>query len=281
MQFTNLSGYSGCKILLCEDDDTTFVRKISGNIEYNDRLQIQMNKQKEYKSKMIYSPKVLGCGYENGLFYFDMEYLQGITLAEKLKTMRIDDIHKYIDMLTSALIQSENKSNSNADEIFKTKISQVEGKVKDDERGLWEKTITLLRNHNWGNVPQSSCHGDLTLENIMIHDGKLYFIDFLDSFYDSWVLDVATMLQDAQCLWSFRNDAKINNNTLVRMMIFNDLLLDGIRKKQESMVLNIYYALLLKLFRIVPYCTDIKTRDFIHNKVNVVIGLIEREEKRK
>ena len=279
MQFTNLSGFSGCKILLCEDEDETFVRKISGNVEYNDRLKIQMDKQNEYRSELVFSPRVLDCGYENGLFYFDMEYLQGITLAEKLKTMRIDDIHKYVDILTATLMQSEMKENLNANEIFSAKISQVESKLKTDESELWEKAIIVLKNHDWGNLPSSTCHGDLTLENIMIHDGKLFFIDFLDSFYDSWVLDMATMLQDAQCLWSFRNETKINNNTLVRMMIFNDLLLDGIRKKQENIVCDIYYALLLKLFRIVPYCTDIATRDFIHNKVNVVISLIEREEK--
>ena len=39
MSITNLGGHSGCKVLLCEEDDNgIFVRKISGDIDYNKRL---------------------------------------------------------------------------------------------------------------------------------------------------------------------------------------------------------------------------------------------------
>ena len=52
MSITNLGGHSGCKVLLCEEDDNgIFVRKISGDIDYNKRLEIQAKKQSEFKSK--------------------------------------------------------------------------------------------------------------------------------------------------------------------------------------------------------------------------------------
>ena len=46
MHTTDLGGHSGCQILLCEtEENLVFVRKISSNIEYNQRLIKQAEKQ--------------------------------------------------------------------------------------------------------------------------------------------------------------------------------------------------------------------------------------------
>ncbi|SDB67333.1 phosphotransferase [Butyrivibrio sp. INlla16] len=277
MQITNMSGFSGCKVLLYDDENLLFVRKISGSIEYNNRLQLQMEKQKNFKSAFVGVPAIIDSGFDNGLFYFDMEFLQGITLAEKLKTMRVGDIHKYVEILGEFLFEQGGNNSEMAVESFGRKIDQLSNDLKNKNETVCE-ALGLLKKHDWKMLPCGTCHGDLTLENIIIHDGNLYLIDFLDSFFDSWVLDVATMLQDARCLWSFRNNDKVNNNTLVRMMIFNDLLLDFIKNKQPDKMIDIYFALLLKLVRILPYCNDDKTELFLNEKIGMVMKMIEKED---
>ena len=60
MNVTDMGGHSGCKILLCEDDDNnSFVRKISSDVEYNVRLKIQAEKQASFLSKTIKTPRIL------------------------------------------------------------------------------------------------------------------------------------------------------------------------------------------------------------------------------
>ena len=53
-------------------------------------------------------------------------------------------------------------------------------------------------------VPYSFCHGDLTFANIIFHSNRLYFIDFLDSFIDSYLIDFAKLKQDLFYFWNLK-----------------------------------------------------------------------------
>ena len=91
MKKTSLGGYSGCKILLIEEESGCggFVRKISSSKDYNIRLIEQKEKQKVFSSVIVRVPSVLDDGYtEDGLYYFDMEYIRGIALSERIKMLR-------------------------------------------------------------------------------------------------------------------------------------------------------------------------------------------------
>lgn len=106
MNSYNLGGHSGCQIYLIEDDDgKTFVRKISKDEDYNERLKAQSEKQASFKGEPVKAPVVLKQGYtEEGLYFFDMEYVQGITLAEYIKTMEIGKVKGLVESLVSSLI---------------------------------------------------------------------------------------------------------------------------------------------------------------------------------
>ena len=132
----------------------------------------------------------------------------------------------------------------------------------------------MLAAHNWDKFCVTPCHGDMTLENIIIKDGRLYLIDFLDSFYDCWIMDAAALLQDVQVMWSYRQ-ARQDINTAIRLMIFRDIMIDMIREHAgEDFVQEIYYALLLKLLRIYPYTSDEFTLSFLDNRIEAVIKVI-------
>lgn len=78
-----MSGHSGCRVLLCRDGQQSFIRKKSSSPAYNERLKKQWVKQKLFSADAVKTPEVLEAGYEDGLFYFDMEYVSARTIDRK------------------------------------------------------------------------------------------------------------------------------------------------------------------------------------------------------
>ena len=68
-------------------------------------------------------------------------------------------------------------------------------------------------------------------------------------------------------------------NTVLRLIVFRDLLLLEIKKVNPAYVLEIYYSLLQKLIRIYPYTEDELTYQFLNEKTNLVLQSINRLEK--
>ena len=277
MQVTDLGGHSGCKILLCENEDNqVFVRKISSSKEYNQRLAIQSQKQKSFSFPQIRAPHVLGDGYtDNGLYYFDMEYIQGITLAEYMKSIKIGDVRRIVETIVSEIIQQPESDVEEDRSAFVEKIESLKIKLTGNNPKI-DEALELLSNHSWRRFSRTSCHGDLTLENIIVKDNQLYLIDFLDSFYDSWILDISTLMQDVQTLWSYRNDEEVNINTVLRLIVFRDILMDTVRRISPADYMEVYFALLLKLMRIFPYTKDESTYLFLLKKTKSIIEIIKK-----
>lgn len=280
MHTIDLGGHSGCVILLCEEDDNSvFVRKISSSIDYNKRLEIQALKQKEFKESRIKAPKIITTGYtEDGLFYFDMEYIQGITLAEYMKSIEIGKVRGICETIVENLVNTEKNGGVVDEQIFKNKIIDLSNKLKTRNNSVIDEALGILINHSWEKFEKTPCHGDLTLENIIVKDGQLYVIDFLDSFYDCWLMDVGTILQDAQTMWSYRHQKQKDINTVIRLMVFRDILIDTVKRISNDDYIEVYYALLLKLIRIFPYTKDDDTYTFLLDKTKSIIGVIREEE---
>ena len=280
MHTTDLGGNSGCRILLCEtEDNDVFVRKIAGTKEYNKRLKLQADKQINYKRGNIKVPRVFSCGMtDEGLFYFDMEYVSGITLAEYMKSIEVGKVRNLVQLIIEEMVLANNESKEADESIFENKIFSLKEELIKKDNHIINQALNLLENHSWKNFFITACHGDLTLENIIVKDGELYLIDFLDSFYDCWIFDVCTLMQDVQTLWAYRFDDKININTLIRLVVFRDILMDTVREISPGSCLDVYYALLLKLIRIIPYANDVKTYEFLNEKMQSVMAIIRHEE---
>lgn len=280
----DLGGHSGCQIYLMEEDDgRVFVRKISKDKAYNNRLRAQSEKQAGFSGAPIKTPKVLNDGYtETGLYFFDMEYIRGVTLAEYIKTMEIGKIKGLVEILVNSLVPKTQTilsagQKKNIVDIFSKKLSSLR-KALPGNNEVTNEALDLLDTHDWSKLIPSQCHGDMTLENIIIKNDQLYFIDFLDSFYDSWFMDIGTLLQDIQVMWSYRFQDDVSMNTVLRLIVFRDLLLDEIKKLDSSYVIEIYYSLLQKLIRIYPYTKDELTYQFLNEKTAIVLNTIKRLE---
>ena len=280
MNITDLGGHSGCKILLCEkNNNEIFVRKISSDKNYNKRLAVQAKKQATYSNPNIKVPKVLQTGYtDDGLFYFDMEYVQGITMAEYIKTIEIGKVRSICEAIVNNIISRDSENTDVDESIFTTKIASLKEKLQPQNNPVINDAIELLNKHSWKRFRKTQCHGDLTLENIIVKDNQLYLIDFLDSFYDCWIMDISTIMQDVQTMWSYRHDEEAEINTKLRLLVFRDILMDTVKRVSPEDYLEVYYALLLKLIRIFPYTKDKETYDFLNDKTKSIINIIREME---
>lgn len=272
----NLKGHSGCEILLCKKDETIFVRKKSSNIMYNCRLKKQYKKQKKYNSTIeIATPKIISSGYENGLFYFDMEFIRGKTLAEYIQNIRVNEISDYIKYLFDGLYYKNAKYCKNANQIFNKKINNLINTLENSAKLNF--AFEILNKFNWTKVYKSPCHGDLTLENVLIsNENKIYLFDFLDSFYNSWMFDIAKLLQDLELKWSFRN-CSITTTQELHILIAKEALIKRILElpNGKDYLETIYHILLLNTLRIYPYTTDKKTIAYLDNSIEYLIKKLQ------
>ncbi|MCC8145801.1 MAG: phosphotransferase [Bacteroidales bacterium] len=280
MNTIDLGGHSGCKILLVESGNKNYVRKISSDVSYNERLKKQCEKQVVFSNELIRAPKVYNSGYgKDGLFFFDMEYIHGITLAEYIKTIEIGKISSLVDRILSGFIHmNDGRVGSEADiTVFKAKIADLKDKLGKENNSVINIALELLDHHDWSKFTPSACHGDLTMENIIIKNDEIYLIDFLDSFYDCWIIDMGTLLQDVQALWSYRLQNSLGMNTILRLIVFRDLLLEKVEKEKPGYGIEVYYALLQKLLRIFPYTKDQHTYEFLLQKTEMTINMIRKQ----
>ncbi len=275
-----LSGHSGCEVDLCKDGEEIFVRKSSGSEEYSHRLKKQFIKQKKFLLSTVQTPKILRYGTEkDGIFWFDMEFVNGITLAEYMHNIKVKEIVDLMKVLFSSLMIKDGKTNNKANELFGAKISSLKKKLG-TENPLLKQAFAKLENFDFKQIPQTHCCGDLTLENIILAPtGKIYLIDLLDSFYNSWMIDVAKLLQDIDLGWSYRH-IKRDYNLNLRLGIAKQALMDDILQIENGKTLlkNIYYVLLLNVLRIYPYTHDEETMNFLNAATEKVLNTIESME---
>jgi hypothetical protein len=253
-----LQGFSGCHVLLIEHLDRVYVRKIAKDVDYNERLHRQAEKQKlfsgsetVYASARVYTVGVL----PSGLAYFDMEYIPGASAAEIVATLPLSEIRHWAEILLR--FTNEPVSGVVPPRFFLDKIASLR---RDLSRmpGLQNETLAILEKlgqRSWAQIPQTSCHGDATLENMVVSNGRIHLIDFLDSFADSWYLDIAKLLQDLRGLWSFRHGPR-DRNLLLRIAALRFRLEALLEERFPGCMPAILDLYALNLLRIIPYCNS-------------------------
>jgi hypothetical protein len=133
------------------------------------------------------------------------------------------------------------------------------------------QTLDVLRRRPWTQIPASTCHGDLTLENMIVHEGRLYLIDFLDSFADSWYIDMAKLLQDLVGGWSFRHNP-IDRNFALRIASLRHNLETALEVLYPGCLSFIRDLYALNLLRILPYSSSPEDRAFIEDRLAAALN---------
>jgi len=231
-------GNSGCIIYLMNDLQLgNFIRKKSSNINYNKRLLLQCEKQKQFNSNLVKTPKVFREDFIDDLYYFDMEYIIGTKFSDYISQNTVNEIYPHINTILNFIKSNNIIKYIDANNIIKNKINEISTKLN----------ITNICNFNIKEIPLSYCHGDLTFENIIIDNkGNLYLIDFLDSFINTNLIDYSKILQDLIFTWSWRNE---NNKPYPKILLLQEYIKNNIQKEYETS----HLLMKLNLLRILPY----------------------------
>lgn len=258
-----LKGHSGCSLSLRDNEIWgQFVEK-SAMPPYSSRLFKQYGKQKNFYHDSIKTPKIISCSStderynEDHDFSFCMEYINGPTFAEYIEKNPIRDIEDKFYRILNWI-----KSNNNLED---SEASNFYWKMQSFEPGFLGEDEALLKKYigDGCKVFTSYCHGDLTLENILIRGDNIYFIDFLDSKINCREMDIAKLLQDILLGWSWRDKPRF---PLARCGALHEIIKAEISGK---MYLNSLSILLLNLYRILPYANQ-KTKAWAESKIKLL-----------
>tara|TARA_B100000780_G_C21123307_1_gene455239 strand:+ start:809 stop:1609 length:801 start_codon:yes stop_codon:yes gene_type:complete len=258
-----LIGHSGCELKLIGG----MVVKVSSNLDYNDRLSLQCEKQKNFKSKYLFTPKIVDLNYSNnGLFNFSMEYVRGYSFCDYIINKPLIESFKILDQILEYLKLNLIKSKSFvSNEIIRSKLFAINKTENIDSQII----NFITKNIDHLNIKKGYCHGDLTFENIMISKESVYLIDFLDSYINSPLQDISKLYQDFNMLWSFRNK---NSSAIVDIRVKElEKYLDKTLGLSENDRLVVDILLIMNFLRILPYSKDINLKNNLTRNILKII----------
>ena len=241
------TGLSGCSLELIND---RVLRKYSPTTDYNSRLLSQADKQVVFGNRIyknIDAPKV----YDIQKNYFDMEYVAGKSFDEFFSIASVNDI----EFVVSTLFDYFDTLISTARNVDATK--QILDKLDSlKEKSSYPKYIEFLRKYVEDNrmiVPHTFCHGDLTFANIIFHKNRLFFIDFLDCYVDTFLSDLVKLKQDLHHLWAVRNQAVYT----ARIHQIYEYIWDKLEVRYADYMTKSFHILdVINALRIEPYLTS-------------------------
>ena len=203
-------GHSGCLVSLCAAEGRYFVRKQSGSRNYNDRLSAQAAKQKRLAS-IIDVPEIISVGSIEEFSFIDMEYVHAMDFGTYLSSSSMAALADFSASILALISRFASVESGCIDSRrFEAKVGSVAAAVRRNPLYPWharvlEAAVTELSTHSWAGIPRTECHGDFTLENMLIReDGSIVLIDLLDGELETAWLDVAKILYDLESGWSLR-----------------------------------------------------------------------------
>jgi thiamine kinase-like enzyme len=274
----NILGNSGCDLKICHNNGVATVIKSTNDVYYLERLKFQHDKQKIFSKnntlREVTTPEIINEVCEKTRYSFEMEFVNSLDFLSFIERTDINDVYKAIDMIVEYIdinIKLSCMQTIGKDVIFNKYLNVKNIILKNGILGFadifadFENRVKKLDNSI--NIPIGSCHGDLTLSNILINKKKIVLIDFLDSFIESPLMDIVKLRQDTKHAWIF-NMVDFNVD-YIKSIIALEKIDNYIVNHFEKYNFYEYYAIFqqLNLLRIVPYAKQPSVIAFLNNEL--------------
>lgn len=273
-----LSGMSGCDVHLASHDGTTwFVRKVAGTPALSPRLRAQALKQRSAVAAggPLSVPEIIDEGEAEGRYWFDMPFVVGVDGATYLRRAPLDAVDRLATLLTDHLVTVAAQPLAGpAVDLSVVYGDRIERAIsaQDVERDLQRRIRSVVESLRGASVRPTACHGDLTLENIIVGpDERVWVVDVSDPPVEHWWQDVAKLHQDLTGEWYRRRLPAIAPSVVrhVRRRVLDAAI--GIDAGYEG----VHDALVLLTFvRVLPYAVTADARDFVLSKLRRLTDLV-------
>ena len=261
-----IEGHSGCEISVRDG----ILEKSSAGRYPIGRLQKQSEKQISF-SKICFEgvlvPEIYDTKKRDNNFVIEMEYLSCLNAIQYLNRASKEQL----DVLAKTLFRFIENN------VRNSKVIKVNGNVV-SEKFESVKKITGLKSldHVFKKyytdefeLPVGLCHGDLTLSNILFSQdsGEIVLIDFLDSFIESPIVDIAKIRQDTRHKWSTFIYAKRYDKNKIEISL--EYLDNKLNSMFDVFSFYKYYKLFqfMNLIRILPYARSQKTTNYLMKEI--------------
>jgi len=260
-----LKGQSQFKLELIKNAEGFFMKKSSKNGLYAPRLLAQCKKQIEFRNAILNDckmkslfeiPEVL----EQGFNYFLMPFYRGKSVLDIFEKGDISFLNEMVNKIF-LFIDWEFKKCIYTKDVKRDILEKLNSLMKKiyDMRilNIIESLIKIVDNSKLIIVPVGVCHGDFTLSNF-IFSNKIILIDFLDSFVESPIQDIAKLLQELKLRWTLKMSQTKRDVTKIK--ISYEHLSHLIEQKIDCefykylAIINLFYK--ITLLRIVPYLSE-------------------------
>ena len=197
-----------------------------------------------------------------------MEYINGSTLSLFLMTQPLSEsINVFKDVINFIFSCKKSSFSKYKNIVFVKKIQDIE-KKNIFTNNFFKKIFKFLNNYNWNNIENSQSHGDLSLENIIIKNQDIKFIDLSENFVDSYKLDISKIMFDLISCWSFRK-VSLKMDSLKVYSIKMHLLEVFIKKLSEDDFEDIKMLIILDFLRVLHYTKNINEINLLEKQLKI------------
>jgi len=273
-----LKGYSGAGIALVEDaHGARFIRKIASGPCDNGRLQAQVDRQVAYRRRIgfVNVPEVLGSGEFEGRFYFDMQVVDGFDAATYLRTASFDAVAAVTQTLRELIRCSASQGPLTEHGLdlrqgLKAKLDELRTRLPDAgaETDAALDHLERLVADVPADLAPTLCHGDMTLDNLLVdRGGEVWVLDLTPPPFEHVWFDVAKLLQDLHGGWYLRSGRAMSAG--VRSYV-----LDAVVAAADPTGFAEHRRLLVALMfaRILPYVRQEVYRDFVLGRLGSLLA---------
>ncbi len=268
-----LVGLSGASVFLATRDDVTwFVRKVAHDEAASSRLREQARRQRVLSlmpGAPLSCPEVVEEGELAGRYWFDMALVRGADGASHFARAAMEQVaatatvlcdwFKFANHTPAQAAQTDTLCGA-----VTRRMHDVQAKCALPEALFARVLGQMTRLRAFDALSPTLCHGDLTLENVIVGEHQRVFaIDLLDAPFEHWWLDVAKLHQDLDGGWYQRQQPRISrgvtHHVSARLLQAAETLTPGYRIAHPALLCATF-------MRILPYVDDSR-RPFVMQRV--------------
>lgn len=273
---------SGDVIEIDSLNNRTIVRKkIFKSIE---RADLSLKKQQSFEGisvgsdSRIEAVKIIEFTRSENCLEILMPYVEGVVAAD-YSVKGTKSIGEKISKALSLILYHELASSVDFVldlNLIKSKFIEIkENTLTKDYDLFFLKTFDFLKMIEKDVIyPAGPCHGDLTLSNVILSTGGgVKLIDFLDSYIETPLQDVAKIRQEFDFSWSFR---KLDEPSRIKAKIFcTNFFPRAVIDLERIYPLASRIFSHMALIRICPYVKDDVTKQWLINSLNVSMNKLK------